>query len=368
MTHLPFALELPINSTSFGQTSTALLREAAKSQLSPSLFTIGAVDLSSQPQDNDFNQWLQKTIISSQVKASRSNPSIKLWHISGALSTYSSSESRLITFHETDSLTPTEENILKNQDLVHVTSSYTKKVFENHGVKNVKLIKLGVDKTNFPILPKKERINGEISFLLAGKAEKRKSTYRQLNLWAKRYGNDKRYKLNVSVTNPFLKPEDQNALLSEALENKRYWNINFLNWSRTNMEYNQVLQSSDIHLACSLCEGFDLPAYHSTALGVLPVALNAHVFPDYLNSSNSVLIEPSGMIEALDGIFFKKNQPFNQGYWHTFSDEAFYAGCDKAIQRVSSSDWKGNVEGKKLYERDFSHVLGDLIEDFVIYV
>ena len=59
---MDFALHLPLNGVSFGQVSTALLREFYEKGVQPSLFTIGNVDLSSQEITQDFNTWIQSCI------------------------------------------------------------------------------------------------------------------------------------------------------------------------------------------------------------------------------------------------------------------------------------------------------------------
>jgi hypothetical protein len=360
------SFNFPINSVSFGQVATALLREAYKANERHSLFPIGPIDLSTQRPDKDFNAWLQDAINSSPANHDRrQDGALKLWHIAQSLETYSARESSLLTFHETDSLTPVELNILSQQDRVFVTSSYTKRVFESHGLSNVTHLPLGFDSHNFKptVRLAYAKNTGIVNWLLTGKMEGRKSTLRQLSLWAKKYGNRKTHTLNVAITNGFIKPEDQNAMIGNALAGKSYWNINFLPFSPTNEQYNLVLQSSDIHLACSLCEGFDLPVYHSTALGTLPVALNAHVFPDYLNNSNAVLVQPSEtMVPAVDGVFFKAGAPINQGNWHTFSDEAFYAGCEEAERRVLTNGL--NTNGSLLMRRTYTEVYKELIGSF----
>ena len=56
------ALHLPLNGVSFGQVSTALLREFHQRGVQPFLFTIGQADLSSQDTTPDFNKWIESGI------------------------------------------------------------------------------------------------------------------------------------------------------------------------------------------------------------------------------------------------------------------------------------------------------------------
>ena len=75
------ALHLPINGVSFGQVSTALLREYYQKGVQPFIFTIGQVDLSSQEQDADFTKWIESCIKKSFEEYKRDIPVFKLWHL-----------------------------------------------------------------------------------------------------------------------------------------------------------------------------------------------------------------------------------------------------------------------------------------------
>src|SRR5207247_2679362 len=54
------------------------------------------------------------------------------------------------------------------------------------------------------------------------------------------------------------KPEDQNNLINQALEGKKYWNIVFLGHQATNSLMNDVYNSAGITINVSGAEGFDL--------------------------------------------------------------------------------------------------------------
>lgn len=360
MTNKEFAFNVPINTVSFGQVSVALLREIHKRGYNPNIFVIGnAVDVNSQKPDNNFMQWLSSCINKSYKEHCRRQTAIKLWHINGSLETYSETDSRLITFHETDQLTPFEVNALKNQDIVYVTSRFTQQVFKTFGIEST-YIPLGFDSYNFETLPKRPKIDGVTQFGLAGKLEVRKSHLKILNLWAKKYGNRKEYRLNAAIHNPFLKPEHMNGLIGQALEGKAYWNINFLPHMQTNAEYNNFLQTNDIHIAMSGGEGFDLPAFHATALGAHTIALNAHVYTDYLDNENAVLVSPNSKRPAADGIFFHPNTPFNTGNFFDFADNDFFNACDIAESRCKNGI---NKKGLELQQRSYLEAVDILLKD-----
>ncbi len=365
MTTPPFAAALAVNALSFGNVSITLLREMHRRGLSPALFPITTdprvpFDLSTQKDDPAFTQWLHACAGSAQQRHSRKHATIRLWHINDSIHSYSERGNDLITFFELDQLTPVELNILRQQRKVYVTSRYTQTVFGMFGVQS-EYLPLGFDAHNFGALPVRPRIEGVTSFLLGGKAEKRKSTYQVLRAWAKRYGNDKAYRLNCAVHNPFLPPEAQQQMIAQALEGKTYWNINFLPWAPTNAIYNATLQSSEIVIAMSGGEGRDLPCYHATALGAWPVAMRAHAYLDYLTDENAVLVNPNGKQPAADGVFFAPNTPFNAGNLFTASDEDIIAGFEEAERRVKTLGL--NVKGMELAKVGYGPAVDALLKD-----
>ena len=354
-----FCWAAPLPSLSFGATSIAILREMYKRGLQPAVFPMGGtVDISAQKPDEAFNKWLSQCINDAQKSHCRRNRSYRLWHINGSLSSYSETDARLITFFELDQLTNDEVNILRNQDKVYVTSTFTQEVFKQYGVESTYL-PLGFDSHNFYQLEKRPKIEGATSWSILGKWEFRKSHAQMLKNWVKKYGNDKNHRLNLAITNQFMKPEHVNSLVSQALDGKSYWNLNFLPWAATNAEYNTVLQSSDIVLSCSRGEGRDLPCYHATALGAWPVALNAHAFRDYLNEDNAILINPNGKTPASDGVFFSQGGPFNSGNLFTWDDDEFFAACEKAETCVARGM---NIKGLELQKNTYSQTLDILLK------
>lgn len=342
-----FTLNVPLNSVSYGTSSIAICRELYKRGISPCIFPIGGqVDLSAQKDDPDFNMWLQSNINKSQKLHKRDDWSFKLWHLNSALDSYSKKQA-LYFFHETDSVTEEEINVVNNQEVCFVSSQYTKSVFEEYGAKNIVYAPLGFDDYNF-YRTNKEYLNPEIiTFFLGGKTEVRKATERILKLWIKKFGNDRKYQLNCLITNPFLDQNANQQLIHQALEGKRVWNINFLPWLRTNAEVNDTLNASDINLTgLSLLEGFNIPLFNSLCLGRWAVVLNEHVHKDYCNEKNSFLVSATSKIPASDGLFFHPGQRFNQGNWFNWNDDevmvAMEKACDKAKER--------NIEGEKIKE------------------
>jgi len=339
-----FALHLPINSLSFGQTSVSLLREIKKRGFEPCLFPIGQVDLSAQKVDQEFVDWLNVCVNKAGARHSRKVPIIKLWHLNDSLSSYSDSQI-LLSFYECDAPTPQELNTIKNNKVCFFTNKYTVNLFQNFGLDNVRLTHLSFDSLNFPPLSK-NYLKDRIQMGLAGKFEfTRKQHLKVLRLWASKFGNNPNFFLNCAIFNPFMKPEDQQRLLNEALGGRRYFNIQFLGFMPTNELYNDYLQSNDIIIGMGT-EGWGLPEFKSVALGKHAVLLNCAGYKEWANNDNAVLVEPNHKFEAYDGLFFHRGQPYNQGNFFGFDDQAFLSACDIAIERTRKD--RVNHNGLKL--------------------
>ena len=343
------ALHLPVNAVSFGQVSVGILREFYRRKLEPCLFLIGnQADLSVHNTDSDFNKWLQNCINKGLKDHNRSNPIFKLWHINGSLESYSDKQI-LLTFYELDSPTAEEINILKNNYKVLVSSEYSKRVFEDNGLTNVDYLPLAFDSNCFSVKNTAKILNDRITFNVVGKLERRKHHAKVIKSWAAKYGNKKEYYLNCAVYNSFLKPEDQQKLIASILENQKFFNMNFLGFMPTNNIYNDYLNSADIIIGMSGGEGWGLPEFNSLCLGKHGVIMNAHAYKGWANEENSILVNPSGKIEAYDNIFFKKGSIYNQGNIFDFNHNDFLSACDKAIEKVKLN--KVNQAGLDLQKK-----------------
>lgn len=343
---MSLSFNLPINTVSFGQISTLILRELFSLNKNINLLPIGNPDLSTQSDITpQFGEWLQNSINDSLANHSREDKIFKLWHLNGSFESYSNKQV-LLSFYELDQPTKIEVNTVKNNYKVLFSSQETVDLYKNLGCKNVEYIPLAFDKYNFNKIDKTYFIDDRIVFNLVGKLEKRKHHVKLIQLWANKFGNNKKYALQCCIFNPFMKPEDQNTIISQALQGKSYFNINFLPFMGQNKIYNDYLNSANIIIGMSGGEGWGLPEFHSLALGKHAVILDAHVYKDWANKDNAVLVQPSNKIEAYDNMFFQKGSPFNQGNIFTFKEDSFIDGCEEAIKRCECN--RVNSKGLEL--------------------
>ena len=329
------SFNLPLNSTSLGQVSFALLREIFSRKLEILLFPIGQVDIGTQKQDPNFVEWIQNSINRAPIEHDRKKPIFKLWHLNGSLESFSDKQV-LLSFYEVDSPTKVELNIVKNNALLLLSSSYAVSIFKNAGANNVDYIHLGFDDIHFKNVEPKQKTG--IQFGLFGKLEpQRKRHLKTLALWAKKYGNNPNYTLNCAIFNHFLDAKVQSQIISQALNGQKYFNINFLNYLPSNEMYNDLLNNIDIVLAMSGGEGWGLPEFQCTALGKHCVGLNAHAYKDWMNQDNAILVEPTSKIPVYDNMFFKEGQPFNQGNIFDWTEENFFQALDKVEERFKQN-------------------------------
>ena len=150
-----------------------------------------------------------------------------------------------------------------------------------------------------------------------------------------------------------------NQLIAQTLDGEKYGNINFLPFLNTNSEVNDLTNSIDIDLSgLSGAEGWNLPSFNATCLGKWSIVLNATSHKDWATKKNCILVEPEGKESAVDGLFFKPDQPFNQGSIYSLSDTAINKALDISLQKAKTK----NAEGVKLRKKfSYSKTLSSII-------
>lgn len=343
---MSYCFNLPINSVSFGQVSTMILRSLFERGCEVFISPIGDTDFSTQQDQPEFQEWIKKSFSNFYKNYDRSSPCFKLWHLNGS-SEGISKENLLMTFYELDNPTKEEVDIAKNCKTVIFTSEESQKIFLERGV-NAKFIPLAFDKYNFYRKDKQYFDDERITFNLTGKFEKRKRHEKIIKAWIKKFGNDVKYSLQCSVYNNFLSESQNKECFVRSVEGKRYDNVQFLGFMPKNSLFNDFLNSGDIILAMSGGEGWGLPEFHSVAIGKHAVVLNAHGYKGWANKENATLVEVKNKIDVYDGVFFHPNGQFNQGKIYDFDEEEFINACEKCIDKVKKE--KINKKGLNLQE------------------
>ena len=340
----------PVNSLSFGYCSFHLLNQFFKRNIDLNLFPIGEnIDISSYPAASlEFQEYLRKSANNALDRFSRNDKTLSLWHITNGSEQSFGTKRNLFTFFELSELTPTEVNILNNQDTVFVTNDYTKKVIDSQCKVEVVVAPLGFDNLHFKKLNRRPYNDDRIVFSLFGKLETaRKRHAKVIQNWIKKFGGDRRYQLHLHVYNPHLSPEQNSQLLSHIIGNKPF-NVNILPHVRDLVFFNQNLNAADIVMDLGT-EGFSIPSFSAVALGKHGVILNFAGLAQWANPVNSVMVNHTHMIEPFDNMFFHKGAKQNQGLIADFDENEFIAACEIAIDRFTQNPI--NIEGLKLQEK-----------------
>lgn len=176
-------LHLPINSTSFGQTSTLILRtlfdeirQGKRLDEDFSICALGQLDLRTQELPQDFSIWLNSKLATGIVKHNRKTPTFKLWHLNGGIESLSEKQT-LLSFYELDEPTEAELNVARNNKTL-LSSSYSIEKFSERGVE-CSYIPLAFDSYNFKRTDKKYFNDGRVIFNICGKFEKERITKRR---------------------------------------------------------------------------------------------------------------------------------------------------------------------------------------------
>lgn len=367
-------VEGPINALSLGNVTLCLLKAAYRKGLAVDFVPVGGnLDLSAWSLESAFQSWLLDSANRFISNYNRNSTHLKIWHINGGQS-WIGGKRILLTFHECDAATEAEINIVKNTDKTFFCGEYSRDVFSDYGLLNIESFNLGFDKDTFSPVEVTQPNGGQINWLLAGKAEKRKHSYKLLELWIKKFGkrrgqtwkDGEKHFLNVAITNPFFNnPELQNfhnQQIANIIGNNHYWNVHFHPWMQTNAEVNKLLNITDIDITgLSGAESWNLPAFNATCLGKWSAVLNATGHKSWANRENAVLVNPNGKAPLVDNIFFQPNAPFNNGNFYTFKDEDVLTAFDKLAKLAKTPNKSGlELQTKFTYEQTLDDILSKI--------
>lgn len=337
---------------SLGQVGFNLLRELYKRKIQVALFP-RQLDLSPFKVDQAFGQWIERAVNTRYTKLDRKVPTLNCWHIRDSESRLSDKQV-LLSFHETDSPTESEVNIVNQQDHTFFTSSWTVDNFKTYGAQNVSFVPLGLDED---FVPAGRRLIAEdvTHWVLCGKHESlRKMTDAKVAAWIKRYGGKRGHQLTLCIHNPFYqkrqRPDgqiegfDMNDVYARMFAGGKPANVQIMPPLKTNAEMLQLYQSADIDLSgFARNEGWNVPAHTATALGKWSIVSNTSAHKDWATAENSILVEPTGAVKAVDNLFFREGDQFSQGNMFDFAPDAFDNALVEAEKRAKTPNPTGEV-------------------------
>lgn len=345
-----FNVEAVVNPISFGYISVGIMKEFFKRQIDFNLFPIhNNLDWSCFDKiDDNFKNYVNTSASNSIKRFNINNNSFRLWHIAESWHRIGKNKNTLLTFHELDQLTEEEVNILNSYDVIFVTSTFSKRVFEDCGVRSkVVYTPMGVDNEIFFNNNQSRAFKDIIVFSIFGKVEKRKRTVQTVQAWISKYANNPRYKLHLYITNPFFKPEQMQQVYAQIFNNQpKPFNIDIFPYLPNNSTLNAAYNTTDIVIDMSGGESISLGSLNCVAMGKHAIVNWNSGIKDWANEENAVLVKPNGKEPVYDGIFFHPNSKFNNGNIYTYNTDEFINSCELAIKRFESNPV--NENGKKL--------------------
>lgn len=342
-------LEAPFNSLSFGQVSTAILRELLEKGVEVYLWPIGRkADFFTFDLDEDTEKKIEKAYNNRFKGLDPNIPTLKIWHLNGSESSVGCGDKYLYTAYEADMPTPEELAVCKNYKKVIFPSHESAKTFKDYGANNIECVPLGFDRFCLHNIEKEYFPKEIIHWCLFGKFEKRKQTENIIRTWLSKYKNNPNHILSCFVFNPFFTKETMDSVMEQIGESAN--NISALPYMKKNSEVNDAYNSCDIDLTgLSLAEGFNLPSFNLTALGKWSIVLNHTGHKTWANEKNSILVQPEGKQPIYDNMFFRYGSPFNQGSMYEVSEETMTSAMQEAEKKAKTV----NEEGLKL-QKDMS--------------
>lgn len=338
-------LNAPISSLSLGQVSYNIIRECWKRNLDIAYHPIGDVQLDAFQPPKELVDYIQDALNKRGPHLSRDIKTLKIWHIQSQepkdpFRILLTPEQTLLTFHETNSVTDYERTLVNLNTKTLFCGNYSENIFRAAGCPNVGSFNVGWDE-DFKTTGKKY-LEGRKHYLLAGKFERRKNTTQIIKSWVKKYGNNKDYALTCLINNPFFSAEDNQRLINEALDGRRIWNVNFLPHLKTNQEVNDLHNAIDIDLSgASFSESWGIPSFTSCGLGKVCVVNNFGGHKAWATAENSVLIEPDGMQDCYDGVFFNRGGNCSQGQYSHYNEDALVDAMERAEQKIGQPNTAG---------------------------
>ncbi len=355
-------LNAPLNPLSLGQVSYNILRECWKRNIDLAYHPIGEIQLDAFQPPKELIGYIQDALNKRQSHLGRDIKTLKIWHIQSQepkdpFRTLLTPEQTLLTFHETDSATEFEKTLVNLNSETLFCGNYSEGIFRSAGCLNVGSFNIGWDE-DFKVTGK-NYLSDKCVWSIIGKKEARKNTKGIIKAWIKKYGNNKDHTLNCVIDNPFFSPEDNQRLKNDYLEGKRVWNVNFLPHLKTNFEMNEVYNYSNIDLSgASFSESWGIPSFTSCGLGKQCVVNNFGGHKAWATTENSILIEPDGMQDCYDGVFFNKGGNCSQGQFSNYKEDTLVDAMERAEKNFATINAAGlNLQKTHSWKNSVDNIL-----------
>lgn len=322
-------LQCPINPLGYGQASLNLLRALYKRDNNISLWPIGNVAI---PDEDKSIETVVRKCIDNQSTFDVSAPSLRIWHQFEMAQHIGNGMRVGMPIFEMNRFDSREKHHLSSLDRIFVCSKWAEEVVLNQlsGYRETCVVPLGVDRTVFHEDKRVVYEDLPYKFLNIGKWEIRKGHDIIIDAFCKAFDERDNVELWMMNHNPFLS-ESQTAEWINLYKNSKLGSkVRFIDRVKTNQEVADIMRAADCGVFPARAEGWNLELLEMMSCGKPVIATNYSAHTEFCTSDNCNLIEPAGLEEAWDGIWFK-----GQGEW---------AALDKRAVDVLSSHMLAEYE------------------------
>lgn len=243
---------------------------------------------------------------------------------------------------ELDRFSKLEVSSLNSCDLLFVPSEWGKSVFEANNIQPAStVVPLGVDMKVFnPTNP--VRPHGKpFTFFFPGKFEYRKGFDIVVEVFEKAFNVTDNFEVLFLPNNHFLTQEQTSQWITYLTGSKFGNKFKLIAPQNSPSDVAKIVNDCDCIVSFSRAEGWNLPLLEGLACGKPVVATNYSAQTEFLDSSNSTLINVENKEEAFDGVFFHGG-----GSWLAF-DESTVNKMAKAVKEAYNRGPVFNEEGLK---------------------
>lgn len=309
------------NQTSYGLVTLNLLKELDR--------RCSTISLHSQPNGDcdEFNAVVRKSTNNAAMFDDIA-PSLRIAHQFDMAIGIGYGRRFGYTFSELNKLTEIEKRHLNSLDTVIVPTKWQAEVYKQNGVKSkIEICNAGY---NDDIFTPCEYMPPKCVFLSIGKWEVRKQQDQIVNAFYKAFTKQDNVELWLSCDNGFIK---------DFVEQKkqRYWDLlgdrlKIIGRVKSPFDLARIIQQSYCFVAPSLAEGWNLPLLEAMACGKFSIATNYSGHTEFVNSHTTHLIEPTGLVSAIDNMWFRENSPTNCGEWCSYSEDDLISAMKNVLK------------------------------------
>lgn len=325
ITNLNFSA--PINDRSYGLVGLNTLVELQKLGVSVALFPIGQIQCEKKYENN-----VRKALQTAQMPDFAA-PSLRLYHEFSLAEHVGWGDKIGWPIFERNVFNEQQIHHLRNQDKLFVCSQWGKDVLVNNlkgklgGTRGmfqlplkwedfIHVIPLGVDRTIFNENYLNKYRSPKTIFWHQGKIEVRKGHDILHKIFKEAFPTEDNVELWISWYNPFLSQEEVQQwedMYRTTLGDR----VRFIPWTENPRELAQTMSQTDAGIWLSRSEGFCLPCLEYLSMGKAVIGPNYSGFTEYLDNSNSYMIDCDEMEEMYDGVWFVNEK----STWMSYGDK-----------------------------------------------